>query len=139
MKAAGSEAEERRKLAGQSLYTAQSWDWMATAGYMSSQAIRYRFGDLTLDSGQRRVARDGRPLHLGKLTYELLVTLVEAAPNVVTHDHLAERVWGGRIATPETVAQRVKLLRRALEDDPGQPRYIEVVRGHGYRLILPVE
>ena len=112
---------------------------MATAGYMSSHAIRYQFGDLTLDAGLCRVERAGHALHLGKLTYEMLLALVEAAPNVVTHDRLIERVWGGRIATPETVAQRVKLLRRALDDDSGQPRYIEVVRGQGYRLIPPVE
>lgn len=105
----------------------------------SSQATRFRFADLTLDVGQRRVARDGQTLHFGKLTYEMLVTLVEAAPNVVAHDRLAERVWGGRVATPETVAQRVKLLRLALDDDPSHPRYVEVVRGQGYRLIPPVE
>jgi TolB-like protein/DNA-binding winged helix-turn-helix (wHTH) protein len=139
MKSAGSEAEERGKLASKPHFTGQSGDRMGTAVHMSSQAIRYRFGDLVLDSGLRRVERDGHSLHLGKLTYEMLLALVEAAPNVVTQDFLAENVWGGRIATPETVAQRVKLLRRALEDDSGQPRYIEVVRGHGYRLIPQVE
>ncbi len=105
----------------------------------SSQAERYRFADLVLDFGRRRVTRDGQSLHLGKLTYEMLVVLVEVAPNVVTHDQLMQRVWGGRIATPETVAQRVKLLRTALGDDTGHPRYIEVVRGQGYRLTPPVE
>ena len=103
------------------------------------RAARLRIADLTLDPGQRRVARDGQALHLGKLSYEMLVALAEAAPNVLTQDELAARVWNGRIATPETVAQRVKLLRSALDDDPGRPRYIEVLRGQGYRLIPPVE
>ncbi|MGH8204051.1 MAG: winged helix-turn-helix domain-containing protein, partial [Steroidobacteraceae bacterium] len=101
--------------------------------------MRYRFADLTLDVGRRRVTRNGEALHLGKLTYEMLVALVEAAPNVVTQDQLADRVWSGRFATPETVAQRVKLLRSALDDDTSHPRYIEVQRGQGYRLIPPVE
>jgi len=106
---------------------------------LSNQSIRYRFADLTLDVGQRHVTRSGEVLHLGKLTYELLVALVEEAPNVVTQDHIVERVWGGRITAPDTVAQRVKLLRVALADHPSHPRYIEVVRGQGYRLIPPVE
>jgi TolB-like protein/DNA-binding winged helix-turn-helix (wHTH) protein len=100
---------------------------------------RLRIADLTLEPGQRRVARNGQALHLGKLSYEMLVALVEASPNVLTQEELAARVWNGRFATPETVAQRVKLLRSALDDDPGRPRYIEVLRGQGYRLIPPVE
>ena len=105
----------------------------------STQVMRYRFADLTLDVGLRRVARAGVPLHLGKLTYEMLVALIEAAPTVVTQDQLVTRVWGGRITTPETVAQRAKMLRLALEDDTAHPRYLEVMRGQGYRLIPPVE
>ena len=105
----------------------------------STQVMRYRFADLTLDVGLRRVARAGMPLHLGKLTYEMLVALVEAAPTVVTQDQLVTRVWSGRITTPETVAQRAKMLRLALDDDTAHPRYLEVMRGQGYRLIPPVE
>lgn len=101
--------------------------------------MRFRFADLTLDVGRHRVARDGQTLHLGKLTYEMLLAFVEAAPNVVTQDQLVQRVWGGRVTTPETVAQRVKLLRTALGEDTSHPRYIEVVRAQGYRLIPPVE
>jgi DNA-binding winged helix-turn-helix (wHTH) protein/Tol biopolymer transport system component len=99
----------------------------------------YRFADLTLDLGRRSLDRGGEPIELGKLTYELLVALVESAPNVLTHDDLVKRVWGGRVTSPETVQQRAKLLRDALHDDAGQPRYISVVRGYGYRLIPPVE
>jgi TolB-like protein/DNA-binding winged helix-turn-helix (wHTH) protein/tetratricopeptide (TPR) repeat protein len=112
---------------------------MVAAIQMSGQSLRYTFADLTLDVGQRRVIRNGQALHLGKLTYDLLVALVEAAPNVVTQEEFAARVWSGRMATPETVAQRVKLLRLALDDHPTRPRYIEVRRGQGYRLIPPVE
>ncbi|MGH8224390.1 MAG: winged helix-turn-helix domain-containing protein, partial [Woeseiaceae bacterium] len=112
---------------------------MVAAVQSSVQSTRYRFGDLTLDVGLRCVARDGHVLHLGKLTYEMLAALVEAAPNVVTQDELVQRVWGGRIATPETLTQRAKLLRLALGEDADRPRYVQVVRGQGYRLIPPVE
>jgi DNA-binding winged helix-turn-helix (wHTH) protein/Tol biopolymer transport system component len=101
--------------------------------------LAYRFADLELDVGRRRLERAGQPIELGKLTYLLLVALVESAPNVLTHDQLVQRVWGGRATSPETVTQRVKLLRDALQDDAERPRYIGLVRGQGYRLIPPVE
>jgi TolB-like protein/DNA-binding winged helix-turn-helix (wHTH) protein/tetratricopeptide (TPR) repeat protein len=95
----------------------------------------YRFADLTLDIGRRRLERGGQPIELGKLTYALLVALVETAPDVLTHDDLVKRVWGGRATSSETVTQRVKLLRDALGDDADQPRYVGLVRGQGYRLV----
>ncbi len=105
----------------------------------TSSTGRYRLGDLILDIHQRRVTRQGRPLKLGKLTFELLRVLVEAAPAVLTKDELTDLIWTRRAVNPETVAQRIKLLRDALTDDAHHPRYIEVVRGQGYRLIPDVE
>ena len=100
---------------------------------------RYRIADLTLDAGRRELKRAGGPIELGRLTYALFLELVRRAPNVVSHDELVLSVWGGRATSPETVTQRVKMLRDALGDDAEQPRYIALVRGHGYRLIPEVE
>ena len=97
------------------------------------------FADLRLDTGQRRLSRNGRTLKLSKLSFDFLRVLAEAAPNLVDHEELIERVWGpGRVVTPENLAKRVLLLRNALGDDAAAPRYIEVVRGQGLRLIPPV-
>jgi TolB-like protein/DNA-binding winged helix-turn-helix (wHTH) protein len=100
---------------------------------------RFRIGDLTLDTGRRLLLCDSKPIPLGRLTYRLLLTLVEAAPNMVSHDELINSVWGGRSVSPETISQRIKLLRDALSDDPHNPRYVELVRGQGYRLAPRVE
>ena len=105
----------------------------------SRAAGRYLVGDLVLDTGRHEVIRDGAPLELPKLSYRLLRTLVEASPNVLTHDELVKGVWDDRIVSPETVTQRVKLLRQKLGDDAADPRYIRVVRGTGYALIPDVE
>lgn len=102
-------------------------------------SARFRIGNLTLDTGRRVLLCDSKPVPLGKLTYQLLLTLVEAAPNTVSHDELVDAIWGGRPVSPETISQRVKLLRDALSDDPHHPRYVELVRGQGYRLVPPVE
>jgi DNA-binding winged helix-turn-helix (wHTH) protein/Tol biopolymer transport system component len=105
-----------------------------------SSPSKYRFEDLTLDVGQRRVWRGSDALPLTNLTFELLRVLVEAAPNVVSHDELAEKVWGPRrVVTPENLSQRIMVLRDALGDSADQPRYIEGLRGQGYRLIPEVQ
>lgn len=101
---------------------------------------RYRFEDLTLDTGQRRLWRGGEEIHLSKLSFDFLRALVEAAPNLLTHDQLAEAVWGPRrVVTPENLSQRLMTLRHALGEHAEQPRYIEAVRGQGYRLIPRAE
>ena len=110
---------------------------MTTPG--SSPPPVYLFADLTLDTGQRRVLRQGRTIDLNTLNFDLLRLLVESAPNIVTSEVLAEKVWGRHFVSPENVAQRVMLLRQSLADDASQPRYIETVRNKGYRLVPSVQ
>src|SRR6516164_11283623 len=98
----------------------------------------YQVDDLTIDLAPRRLRRAGTVIRLQALSFDLLVTLVRAAPNVVSFEQLSERVWPGLVITPETIVQRVKLLRGALGDDPHAPRYIEGVRGRGYRMLAAV-
>jgi DNA-binding winged helix-turn-helix (wHTH) protein len=103
------------------------------------QATRYQVADLLVDMAQRRVVRHGSAIELSALNFDLLRVLIEAAPNVVTYDDLAQKVWGRHFVSQENVAQRIKLLRQGLADDASEPRYIETVRGKGYRLIPSVQ
>ncbi len=98
----------------------------------------FEFADLTLDVAQRAVFRGAVRIALPKLSYALLHALVDAAPDLLTPDAVAERVWRGRPVTPETLTQRVLLLRRALGDDARAPRYLRVVRGLGFQLVPPI-
>jgi len=104
-----------------------------------AESSAYRIADLELDVGQARVTRAGHEIPLPKLSFDLLLALVEAAPRLLTLDDLMQRVWRGVIVSPETISQRVKLLRDALGDDAAQPRYVASVRGRGYRLVASVE
>jgi TolB-like protein/DNA-binding winged helix-turn-helix (wHTH) protein len=101
--------------------------------------VQYRVGDLLIDTGPQRVTRDGSVIALPKLSYDLLIALVRAAPNLLSIDALMGEVWPKLVVSPETVSQRIKLLRDALGDDPRNPRYVEGLRGRGYRLIPAVE
>ena len=102
------------------------------------QFRRYRAGDLQLDLEQCRVMRDGSDIRLGRLTFELMHRLMISAPALVTKEELAQTVWKGRFVSRETIAQRVKLLRKALNDDAHQPQFVEVVHGQGYRWLPTV-
>jgi TolB-like protein/DNA-binding winged helix-turn-helix (wHTH) protein len=96
---------------------------------------RFRIGDLEVDIGKAEVTRGDEKIALPKLSFDLLCALINAAPAIVTNDDLLQQVWPGLLVSPESVAQRVKLLRSAIGDDSQQPRYILGVRGRGYRLI----
>jgi DNA-binding winged helix-turn-helix (wHTH) protein len=72
---------------------------------------QYRVGDLTIDTGRQRVTRGDEAIALPKLSYDLLMALVRAAPNLSSIDALMAEVWPKLIVSPETVSQRIKLLR----------------------------
>ena len=100
---------------------------------------RFKIGDLELDSGTVGVYRAATTIELPKLSFDLLLCLARHAPNVVDTDTLMTEVWGKVVIGEETVKQRVKLLRKALEDSSVEPKYIASVRGRGYRLVAAVE
>src|SRR5215468_2227359 len=112
--------------------------WTTNTGDLTPDPAGYQVDDLIIDLAPRRVRRAGTGIRLQALSFDLLLALVRAAPNLVNFEQLSERVWPGLVITPETIVQRVKLLRSALGDDPHAPRYIEGVRGRGYRIIAQV-
>lgn len=100
---------------------------------------RYRIGDLLVDPDTGTVARGDRRLQLPPLSFALLVAVLRRAPDLVRRNELIDEVWCGDLVSDETLSQRVRMLREALGDDAGSPRYVVAVRGWGYRAALPVE
>jgi DNA-binding response OmpR family regulator len=91
--------------------------------------------DLTLDpqAGTAHVA--GRELLLTRREFDLLAFLASHPERVYSREDLLDRVWGSDfVGGNRTVDQHIAQLRAHLDDDPLQPRYIETVRGRGYRL-----
>jgi TolB-like protein/DNA-binding winged helix-turn-helix (wHTH) protein len=100
--------------------------------------VRYQVGDLEIDVARRRVLRGAQALAITGISFDLLMALVRATPGLVSVGELMRLVWPGLVVSPETVSQRVKIVRRALGDDAGQARYIIGERGRGYRLVATV-
>lgn len=92
-------------------------------------------GELTVDLATRRVFARGAEVHLTPIEYKLLTVLVRNAGKVLTHRQLLKEVWGPG-QTQETHYLRVFMasLRRKIEADSAQPRYLLTEQGVGYRL-----
>jgi len=83
--------------------------------------------------------RGGEAVRVEPKAMAVLDLLLERPGRLVTRDELLERVWSGRYVTDHVLSRSVSLLRKALADDAGSPRYIETLPTRGYRLIaLPV-
>jgi DNA-binding response OmpR family regulator len=90
---------------------------------------------LEIDEARRSVTVDGRPVELTTLEFDLLAVLARDPGVVVGRQALLDRVWGPDfVADDHLVDVHIGNLRKKLRDDPGQPRFIETVRGVGYRL-----
>jgi DNA-binding response OmpR family regulator len=93
-----------------------------------------RFGDLTVDPGQRRVWLGDRELYLTTLEFDLLAVLSSRPEFVFGRSQLLERVWGENyFGADHVVDVHVANLRKKLEEDSSNPRYVQTVRGVGYR------
>ena len=103
-----------------------------------AEATFLKADDLEVDRTRRCVLRGSEVIDLPRLSFEFLIALIEAAPAIVTHDELVARVWRNHFVSPETIAQRARLLRVSLGDSANEPRYVTAVRGIGYRWMTPV-
>jgi DNA-binding response OmpR family regulator/signal transduction histidine kinase len=100
-----------------------------------SRETTFTSGELQIDFSLHQVLVNGRAVQLSKTEFKLLRTLAQHAGMVLAHEVLLERVWGpGYGREVDFVWVYIRRLRRKIEPDPSQPRYILTVPGVGYRL-----
>jgi two-component system, OmpR family, KDP operon response regulator KdpE len=104
------------------------------------EAPVFQAGHLEVDLSSHMVRISGKPVRLTATEYAILALLVKHAGKVVTQAHLLREIWGPH-ATQETQYLRVYIgqLRKKLESDPANPRFIRTEAGIGYRLIVEDE
>jgi DNA-binding response OmpR family regulator len=105
-----------------------------------SQTQSVTLGNLTLDPVARRIFKDDQELQLSAREFDLLANLMRNAGRALSREELLSEVWGSDwIGDQRTLDVHVRWLRLKVEDDPASPRYIQTVRGHGYRFAGPEE
>ncbi|MCU0235301.1 MAG: response regulator transcription factor [Thermoanaerobaculales bacterium] len=101
-----------------------------------TQQAAQRFGDVTVDLARHEASKGGVPLELSPREFRLLGYLLERRGEVVSREELLDAVWGyDSIPFTRTVDTHVAKLRKKIEDDPADPRYIITVHRLGYKLV----
>lgn len=107
----------------------------APAGPKESGGCRYK--DLEIDAASREIRKDGVPVKFTFKEFELFLYMYQNRGVVLSRDNLLEKVWGYEYAgdTTRTVDMHIKSIRQKLSDSPDAPRYIETIRGYGYKFL----
>lgn len=111
---------------------ARAEDTQPTSAEAQAQVLR--FSNVEVNLGTHQVTRQGEPVSLTHLEFELLCFLLQHESRVFDRQFLLRKVWGiNHTSSPRTVDNFIGQLRAKLEEDPNQPRHIVTVRGSGYR------
>ncbi len=94
------------------------------------------FNSLVLDLDKRRVTSSEKCVQVTPLEYRLLKYLMQNAGVVISKESLLKNVWGYADSNGDTnlIEATIRRLRKKVEPDPSQPRYIQTIWGAGYRL-----
>lgn len=95
----------------------------------------YKSGDLVIDYDKRLVTIEGEIVKLTPIEYKIIVLLSLNAGAVMTHEFLSKEIWGPHINKNDALRVNVANLRRKIEKNTSNPKYILTEMGVGYRMI----
>jgi DNA-binding response OmpR family regulator len=101
----------------------------------TTSAALIRHADLTIDQARHEVRRGDQAIDLTRVEFKLLTAILAADGRVLSRDQLLDAVYGHESADilDRTIDVHIRRLRDKLDDDPDAPRYVQTVRGVGYR------
>jgi DNA-binding response OmpR family regulator len=95
----------------------------------------FSFGDVTIDFARQEASKAGSKLDLPHRAFEILKVFASRPGEVVTREDLLDGAWGyDKYPNTRTVDNHMVKLRKAIEDEPDNPRFLQTVHGAGYRL-----
>ena len=98
----------------------------------------YEFGTFRLDVAERLLSRDGERVPLSEKAFDTLCVLVRRGNHLVRKDELLNEVWPDAIVEENNLDKNISLLRQVLGERTGEGKFIETVRGHGFRFVPEV-
>jgi len=97
---------------------------------------RYRFGNVEIDFEKYRVMVRNKPVEMTQKEVELIRYMIRNRDTVLSRDRLLDEVWGyDSYPTTRTVDTHILKLRKKIEEDPANPKYILSVYGGGYKFV----
>jgi len=96
---------------------------------------KVKIGELEIEYNKRVVTLAGEKIHLTPIEYKLLVLFSKNAGKVLTHDFIMREIWGLYTNESQTLRVNMANIRRKIEVNPGEPRYILTEMGVGYRMV----
>jgi TolB-like protein/DNA-binding winged helix-turn-helix (wHTH) protein len=99
----------------------------------------FRLAEWTVEPQLNTLERNGRTVRLEPKVMQVLVCLADHSGELVSKVQLIRAVWADTFVTDEVLTRCISELRKALNDDSKQPRFIETIPKGGYRLVPPVE
>lgn len=96
----------------------------------------YEFSTFRLDVSERLLLRKGERVQVPDKPFEVLCVLAARSGSLVGKDELISKVWGETIVEENNLDKSVSLLRNILGERKGKEKFIETVRGHGYRFVV---
>jgi Tol biopolymer transport system component/DNA-binding winged helix-turn-helix (wHTH) protein len=107
---------------------------------VTEQAGRvYRFSEVEVREGEFRLLREGQSIPVEPKAFRVLLYLLEHPKRLVTKEELLDAVWPDTEVSENSLTRSIALLRRALNDDTREPRFIATVPTVGYRFVAPLE
>ncbi|PIQ27678.1 DNA-binding response regulator [bacterium (Candidatus Blackallbacteria) CG17_big_fil_post_rev_8_21_14_2_50_48_46] len=101
----------------------------------SAQPETHRYEDLEMNLTEHKVTVRAKPVELSPKEFKILAMLMSSPNKVFSREELLEQVWGlDFYGDTKTVDVHIRWLREKIEADPSNPRYVQTVRGFGYRL-----
>lgn len=92
-------------------------------------------GGLCIDYEKRMVKVDDKEVHLTPIEYKIIVLLSRNIGKVLTHDFLMKEIWGPYVNENQTLRVNMANIRRKIEANPAEPRYIITEVAVGYRMV----
>jgi len=93
-------------------------------------------GELVIHYARREVKVDGRQVHLTPIEYKLVTLLARNAGLILTHDAILKEIWGPFTTDNQLLRVNMANIRRKIEHNPADPRYIQTEVGVGYRMAI---
>ncbi len=98
----------------------------------------YLFGPFRLEARERRLSRNGEPVHLSPKVFDVLLYLAERPGRLASKEELLSAVWAGTFVEEGTVNRTVSSLRKVLGETLDQPVYIQTIPTKGYRFVASI-